>query len=936
MTANFSSPYSYPPVHRNFLSPMDAFDRPVRCWSHGNNTDGYRNEFVPMITSRSCPSETSSNSLPTKTTTEIRPAVCVPTQTRDIWAEGLEEKDCVPEKRKQQLTEPLRGGEKIHQQTAYQQSRENPRLGQDRGQAGQRRFSEQDIKTRLARASLPSAQKHRTTVSYPIYSPSALSRGSTPPYLPWGLPPNMDPPRLYSRSPSASSNSITSRSSFESRHKSPLSISSSIDYESSRTSEDSSYSESKSSKDGFLATKSTIPPTAFHGKRLVNESLPMHLRYGAGGGGRQQTTLLPPQRVGMGPKNTTISGRAYIVRGEGFKKLPEEILLVILAELKKSHLDAGSLSCSTCYMRDLINLGLSCKKWWGAARCALYEDIQLIGCDSVIQTKKKFKLKFGTRLRLLRRTLRTRPDLAEYVKALKVPAMPEVAKRKKEQDEYLELVASLIMACPNLERLPGFYPTYNHEFSRFVHALSTRRKLTERIWIINPSPFQRQRRFNLSADAEYLTPVLAPSSLLPEECIDFMIHHSNWAYLKTLFFHCNPGGTIDSPLFTDIFNSLPSLENLHVSSFPATAFNDETLLLLPPLKSLRLDNLPGITANGLSSYGSPSRTDALTSLSLIGLPLLSLPVLTRLFSHLKSLTHFTISQAPSPSLPRGIEIYLHPYLASPTLQYLHWEITNPDDDRATEILAKAIFFNGFPSLRTIRAPTDHDGILQRLCKPRERIELPADRYRNMSLASIPHPQSAPSLPSPTRTTFSAGHHSHTSSINSSFAKSPTRSAFSLNLDKKSSHSSQYSSNELAEPDRAQGMSLASARRMAQHRIDAAVNQPRFHIILWDEHGQFVEKQGVAGFLGRIQSKIFYTLKPDVEGSDEAIVNIEGPGGLLDMSEEAAVRDGCTGSWNLDTSNGSVGVNGRKSKKDRERWWHTERGRWREVPLMKFF
>lgn len=825
-----------------------------------------------------------------------------------------------------------------HQQRVSQQSQER----QDCGQARQRRFSEQDIKTRLARASLPSAQKHRTTASYPIYSPSStLARGSTPPYFPWGVPPNMDPPRLYPRAPSASSISITSRSSFESRHKSPLSISSSIDYESSRTSEDSSYSDSKaSSKNDILATKSTIPPTASPGKRIVNESRPMQFRYGAGGGGRQQT-LLPPQRIGMGPKNTTVSGRAYTVRGEGFKKLPEEILLVILAELKKSHLEPGSLSCSTCCMRDLINLGLSCKKWWGAARRAMYEDIQLTGCDSIMHTKKKFKLKFGTRLRLLRKTLRTRPDLAEYVKVLKVPAMPDAAKGKKEQDEYLELVASLIMACPNLERLPGFYPTYNHEFSRFVHALSTRRKLTERVWVINASPFQRQRRFNLSADAEYLTPVLAPSPLLPEQCINFMIHHSNWVHLKTLFLHCNLGGTIDPPLFTDIFSSLPSLENLHVSSFPATSFDDETLLSLPPLKSLRLDNLPGISANGLSSYGSPSRTDSLTSLSLIGLPLLSLPVLTRLFSHLKSLTHFTISQPPSPSLPRGIEIYLHPYLASPTLQYLHWEFTDPDDDRATEILAKAIFFNGFPSLHTIRAPTDHDGILQRLCKPRERIELPADRYRNMGLVNIPHSQSAPNLPSPTRSTFSLGHHNHTSSTNSSFVKSPTRSAFSLNLDKeKSSHSSQHSSNELEGASREQGMSLAAARRMAQQRIDIAAKQPRFHIILWDENGQFVERHAVGGFLGRIQSNIFYTLKPDVEGSDEAIVDIEGPGGLLGIGEEGNVRDGCTGSWHLDVGNrsGSVTANGGgwKGKKDRERWWHTERGRWREVPLEKFF
>lgn len=82
----------------------------------------------------------------------------------------------------------------------------------------------------------------------------------------------------------------------------------------------------------------------------------------------------------------------------------------------------------------------------------------------------------------------------------------------------------------------------------------------------------------------------------------------------------------------------------------------------------------------------------------------------------------------------------------------------------------------------------------------------------------------------------------------------------------------------------------------------------------------------------MQSKVFYTLKPDVEGMDEAIVGVEGMGGLLDGGEEVGVRDGCTGSWNLD---GGVAVNGRGGKK-KDAWWHTERGRWREVQLERYF
>lgn len=799
-----------------------------------------------------------------------------------------------------------------------------------------RRYSDQDLKTRSARASLLPVQSHRSTASYPFFSPSKsnLSYSSSPPFLPWGVNSEMEPPRLYARPVSSGS----SRSSFESRHRSPLSISSSIDYESSRTSVDSSYS--ANAKIDFLATRAPVPPNAFNGRRsFVEPTVPAYARYGAGGYGRQQvqTTLMTPQRLSRGPTSPTSPtsfGMKYTPRtpGEGFKKLPEEILLVILVELKKSHLEVGSLSCSTCWMRDLTNLGLSCKKWWNASRTMLYEDIQLNGTDSIPHMKKRFKVKYGTRLKLLRRTLTARPDIAQLIKCLKVPAMPEGLRTKKEQEEYVDLAASLIMACPNLERFPGFYPAYSHEFSRIVHALSTRKKLTERVWIINPSPFQRQKRYAFDQNDQYLTPILAPGPLLPEQCIEFLTYHMRWPNLQTLFLHCNPGGTIDSLLFTDIFNSLPALEHLHVSSFPAPSFNDSTLTSLPPLRSLRLDNLPCITATGFSNYAAATCSDALTHLSLVSVPLLSLPVLARLFSHLVSLTHFTISQAASPALPIGVDIFLHPYLASETLQYLHWELTNPDDDVATDILGKSISFNGFPALRTIRAPTDFDGTLQKLCKPRDRIELPGDRYRNMgppgSHHGIPHSQSLPNMPpSPARSTFSLGH-GPTGSINSSFVKSPTRSTFSLNMDHPNSQNT-YDDDET----RSAGMSLVAARRMAQNRIGAASTQPKFHIIIWDECGQFVERFAVGGFIGDIHSKIFYLLKPDVDGMDEAVVTVDGIGGLLDGGEETNLRDGCTGSWNLSLA--GQGKSGRAGS-GKERWWHTERGRWREVPLEKFF
>jgi hypothetical protein len=778
-----------------------------------------------------------------------------------------------------------------------------------------RRFSVQDIKTRTARESLRTHK--RRTISDPIYSPSIRSnQDSCPPHFLSSAVSNEMEARLQLRN--GSSDSISTRSSFYSSPKSPLSFKNSSDYASSRSSLISTLSVSVVEVDACIPT----PIRPYY-------TDPMAAPFTIYGNGKPtQRPLMTPRRLSGVPSsfNTHYSGKQYTRRipGEAFKKLPEEVLFNILAELRRVHLAHSSLSCSTCCMRDFISIGTSCKKWWNAARIALYEDIQLNGDDSISHIKKKFKIKHGSRLKLLRRTLQSRPDFAEYVKALKVPAMPASAKSQQDQEQYMDLVASVIMACPNLERVPGMYPTYKHEFSKFVHALSTRKRLQEQVWIVSANSSQPQYKLNLSKDSEYLNPILVPNFLPPGQCMDFLHLHSNWHNLKTLVMHCNPEGTMNSALCTDIFDSLPSLENLHFSSFPATVFNDQTLLCLPSLKSLRLESLPGITDDGLSSFANRARTVELKSLSLISLSLHSLPVLARLFSHLRSLTNFTLSQAQS--LP-GVDIFLYPYLASETLKSIHWEFTDPTDDKATEILSKSISTAGFPRLTKIRAPSDFEGRLQKLCKPRDRIELSGDKYRNIGMAGprLPLSQSMPTLPSLlTRSSFGPGH-SYTGSIGSNYVKSPTRSAFSLNIDSRSNASEESSDS------REKGTSLAVARRLAQQRSEAAKSKPKFHIILWDEDGEFVERDAVGGFMGQLQSQIDYVLSPDLEGSDDSLICIEN---LLDESEVTNMRDGCTGSWQIDVKRkGSDKMTGKKGK---ERWGHTERGRWKDLDVHRLF
>lgn len=149
-------------------------------------------------------------------------------------------------------------------------------------------------------------------------------------------------------------------------------------------------------------------------------------------------------------------------------------------QLRTFHEEPASSSCQTCYYRDLCALGLVSRAWDRAVRPKLYERIYLVGSDSPAHIKK-YKMKYGVRLKLLRRTLRDRRVLANYVRELK---LPRLAFEPGKGQNLVDMVAAVVMACPNLERLVGFYQTYGHEFDRLTYALSARRRLKEHVWII--------------------------------------------------------------------------------------------------------------------------------------------------------------------------------------------------------------------------------------------------------------------------------------------------------------------------------------------------------------------------------------------------------------------------------------------------------------------
>jgi hypothetical protein len=567
-----------------------------------------------------------------------------------------------------------------------------------------------------------------------------------------------------------------------------------------------------------------------------------------------------------------------------------------------------------------------------------YDCIWLNGAQGLLQEKKIFKARHNTRLKLLRRTLRANENLAEHVRELQVPEFQVISNSPQELELYLDAVASLVMCCPNLERLVGLYSTYTHDFSRIFQALSTRKNLKTHSWIIGPSFTQQQI---LKRSESPTSPPLTPLRLHPAQVDNFLLFHQNWDYLNTLLLHSTAAYTDIQP--SAIIPHLPSLQHLHISCF--TNFTASDLLSLPPLKSLTLSSLPCVDSDSISRYSALQSAVTLESLSLIDLSLTYLPVISRLFAHLVHLRRFTLRQLHHLILPSNDTIVLQPYLASSTLEFLHWEILLPlpntlaaTEKTAPEILASSIKINGFPSLRRIRVPVDEGGVIQAVCKPRATTLLPADGYKCFTPRSARKPN-----------------------VHSRLGSSCSLDGALIDTDAKPSSYTR---------------SLRAARLEAQERIESAREAPKFEILVEDfsgpllfrsqissltspledteiippskRRGNFRSRTKVGGYIGTVGSLIEYHLEPDVEGSDEALASIADldilepvcpsdgksrPGlprgrrifGRRGSSVEVLRRDDlrtCSGDWNWENLNG-------------KKWWvHAERSREPALDLKK--
>ena len=571
--------------------------------------------------------------------------------------------------------------------------------------------------------------------------------------------------------------------------------------------------------------------------------------------------------------------------------------------------------------------------------------------------------------------------IASSVKELNVPDpnvphyLPD-GTSNSEFCQYRDLLASLVMVCPNLEKMTGFYCHYSHEFDRLTHALSTRRKLREHMWVIGANQAITERSLHQ----------IPPGLMDQHQVYQFLHYHSSWTQLETLMMY-SPGraGVLEHGVFVSILRLLPSLKNLCVSSFDVDDFTDLTMLALPELTSLRLEECPGVTDHGLARWSSTLAARSLQMLSLIHQNLTTLLAISKVLTSLSNLHELTIVQHDiAPAVPNE-RMVLQPILASPSLRHLHWDITASTGPSSTQAarskyrrslttpmtssidtpnahLALSILHSGFPSLLTLRAPQDVSppGALQTVCRPTRngQILLPADRF---SLASKSRAQNA-AMP----TSLPLGNALQAARIRAqSYIDSATKSkkefmrvvvtdhsdydSSSDGRDSTTSSSYSQSSTNPTEPDtlyppeedKLFGDSLASdlgpsLSKLVTEDLKVVLGAPMtaspvfahsLNLHTTSSPPLKVSEFSLPPFVGRVATSASspqpprFHLLPDVPGYD-AEGGIVGWVDLLRVKEKGqhgpngprSIKDGCTGKWNQGCSGG-------------RHWWaHTERER----------
>ncbi|KAF8539312.1 hypothetical protein BDD12DRAFT_882696 [Trichophaea hybrida] len=544
------------------------------------------------------------------------------------------------------------------------------------------------------------------------------------------------------------------------------------------------------------------------------------------------------------------------------QRLPKAVFERINVHLRALYRNTNDETCETCITRNFSVAARTCKNWRDGMVPVMYRNVYIAG--EYLPVTRKMKVKYGCRILLLQRTLSARPDYAALIQELTLPEYDPRTMKNEERRWVESTISVLISSCPNLESLQGIYIPFTGRTSDSpIHmALSTRTNLKEHLWLVSASTFLRY-----------------------SESQSFVNVHRNWQGLETLVMQgytaTSGGGGLNHLTFVDIFEHLPNLRKLMISRFHDYEFDDNTLLSVPPsITHLRLGKLPGITEAGLIAFSKLLSSLKLHTLALLELEILNLTTITTLLHNLP-LKKFTLLQtsSPQPGPDTGIPLYL----TSKSLQDLHWDILIPGP--ATSIVARSIYRSYLPSLRRLRSPSDHTGVLQAVCRPCESIIQP----------------------------------------------------FDLSLAAGTKHTHRYS------------RLLPLARIEAEHRILEAREKAFVKFVVtpspseddesgvydwmgwngsarmwrWGRNSKNVEAKHrtvefAGGFLGDLKSPVGYCLTPDVEGSVDALCRVG------DVVGKFGVRAVCEG-W----GSGRKGRGNGGGGEGNGNWWHGKRGKRRK-------
>ncbi|QIW95131.1 hypothetical protein AMS68_000649 [Peltaster fructicola] len=468
-----------------------------------------------------------------------------------------------------------------------------------------------------------------------------------------------------------------------------------------------------------------------------------------------------------------------------FSQFPTRIHHRILEQLTLSYITGMMVDVSGT-LRDLQACCLVNKRWLHPAREHLYHNIWLLRNETT--RKRKYGIaRQKSRLQLLLRTLAEERSLAQLVHCLSVtPYLQRELLAPKtllsRSRHALDLLHEVIELCPMLEQLLGFLPELAPHYATFFQTLLRRPYLQSLVWWTH-------------RDSWCLVD------------LDRLSHYEHsWQHLHILVL--SQGNSAKSLSLTPgsilrMVHHMPALQSLMLAGLSRKDVNDETLQSLPALRRLRLDDLAGVTDKGIVDLSEGENAGVLTSLTMSGLKLKSMNTIILLLDGFDRLERLRLVQMEAPEYTVDDEDFLE----SQSLRYLHWETLVPGN--ATKAIADSISQDGFPALSLIKAPCDHEGHLQAVCRPIHEQELTPDDLEFMERGRL--------------------------------------------------HGSSYS--------------IRLAQLRAQLRIQEQRRRPSFNFVVKDEDEALQHTDVIGAYLGQLDSQIEYCLEPDIPGSTVALSHL---------------------------------------------------------------